>query len=62
VALEVDKALARDVAHLLDLERVERAPPGPEALDVVEAAGGMNRDALVPPGTVCRQARVQGQP
>jgi hypothetical protein len=62
VALEVDEALARDVPRLLDLERVERAPPGPEALDVVEAAGSVNRDALVPPGPVCRQAGVQGQP
>jgi hypothetical protein len=62
VALEVDKALARDVADLLDRERVQRAPSGPEALDVVEAAGGMDRDALVPPGAICRQAGIQGQP
>lgn len=61
VALEVGEALAGDIADLLDLKRAERARPGPEALDVVEVAGGMDPDPLVPPGAVCRQARVQRQ-
>jgi hypothetical protein len=60
VALQVQQALARDVADLLDLERAQGVGAAAEGLDVVEAAADVDRDALVPEAPVVIQARVQG--
>jgi hypothetical protein len=48
VALEVEKLLAGDVAHLLQLEGAEVLLAGLEARDVVELAADVYGDALVP--------------
>src|ERR687893_2926309 len=52
VALQVEELLARDVAHLLELEGAEVLLAGLEARDVVELAADVDRDALVPAGPV----------
>ena len=41
-----------DVAELLGLERAQRGRAGEEAVDVVEVARRVERDALVPPRPV----------
>jgi len=48
MALQVDEPLAVDPADLLELERAQVGAARLEALDVVEIACGMDRDALVP--------------
>ncbi|HLM30651.1 MAG TPA: hypothetical protein VK326_03215 [Solirubrobacterales bacterium] len=52
MALKMGEALGGNVADLLDLEWPQRRAPGPEALDVVEVARDVDRDALVPPRAV----------
>jgi hypothetical protein len=47
MALRVHERAAVDVAQLLELERAQRRRAG-EALDVVEVAADVDRDALVP--------------
>jgi len=44
----MEQAPALHVAQLRDLERLKRALAGAEPLDVVKAAGDVQRDQLVP--------------
>jgi hypothetical protein len=48
----VHQPLAGDVPDLIGLERAQRAPARAETLDVVEVAGYVQWDALVPPLSV----------
>jgi hypothetical protein len=48
MALRVRERAAVDVAQLLELERAQRRRAGEEALDVVQVAADVDRDALVP--------------
>lgn len=52
VALQVDEVEPVDRAHLLDLERPQRVGAVADPVEVVEAAGGVDRHPLVPPGAV----------
>jgi hypothetical protein len=54
VALEVDEPSTGHVAELVDLEVPQRGRGGveEEPIEVVEVAGGMDRDPLLPPGAV----------
>jgi hypothetical protein len=52
VALEVQQPLATNVPGLGQLERAQRIPPGPETGDVIELAGQVDRNPVVPVGPV----------
>ena len=48
MALQVQQRLAGHVADLAKLEVVQRCPPGPEAVDVVELRDEVDRGPRVP--------------
>src|SRR3954468_23851728 len=58
MALRVHERGAVDRPQLFELERAQRRAAGQEALDVIEGASHVDRDALVPQSTVAGQPRL----